>query len=219
MRPFVEIEAIAAARKGGIENLYPETPAGDVAATRDEDWLRTMARAIFQTGISWKVVENKWPGIEEAFDGFDVSRVAFYDEDRMDALLTDERVIRSGPKLVAIRHNAAFIQEVAAEAGSFGARVAAWPASDFAGLTQWLKTEGARLGGNTGPYVLRQMGRDGWILSTDVTARLIEEGVIAGPPTSAKALRAVQAAFDGWAGESGRSFTQISRVLAQSIDG
>ena len=217
MQSFAEIRQIAEARKGG--DVVPSETRTDVAATSDQDWLRTMARAIFQTGISWQVVENKWEGIEEAFDNFDVARVAFYDEDRMDELMADTRVIRSGPKLLAIRHNAAFIQEVSAEAGSFGAKIAAWPADDFAGLTLWLKNEGSRLGGNTGPYVLRQMGRDGWILSQDVTARLVEEGVISGPATSSKALRAVQSAFDTWSAESGLGFTQISRVLAQSIDG
>ena len=32
-----------------------------------------MTRAIFQSGFSWKVIEAKWPGFEEAFDGFDVA--------------------------------------------------------------------------------------------------------------------------------------------------
>jgi hypothetical protein len=45
----------------------------------------------------------------------------------------------------------------------------------------------------------------------------VAEGVVDGPVTSAKAMRAVQAAFDVWARESGQSLTAISRVLAQSI--
>ena len=35
------------------------------------DYLEVMSKAAFQTGISWKVVENKWPGIKEALRDFD----------------------------------------------------------------------------------------------------------------------------------------------------
>ena len=31
------------------------------------DYLEVMSKAIFQAGISWRVVESKWPGIREAF--------------------------------------------------------------------------------------------------------------------------------------------------------
>ncbi len=39
-------------------------------------YLDALARVMFQTGISWRVVDSKWPGIREAFNGFDVARVA-----------------------------------------------------------------------------------------------------------------------------------------------
>ncbi|MCS5657138.1 MAG: hypothetical protein NZ762_01615 [Dehalococcoidia bacterium] len=35
------------------------------------DYLEIMSKAVFQSGISWRVVESKWPGIKEAFKGFD----------------------------------------------------------------------------------------------------------------------------------------------------
>ena len=176
-----------------------------------------MARGIFQAGISWKVVEAKWPGIELAFGGFDPGFVAMIEGERLEALLGDARVIRSGAKIVAIRDNAVFIRSVAAEAGSFGRKVGDWPASDYAGLMDWLVKNGSRLGGSTGPYMLRSMGKESWILSDDVVKRLVEEGVVEGLPTSRKAMAAVQAAFNRWQAESGQSLTTISRVLAQSI--
>lgn len=221
MRSFDEILAIAAGRKGGAEAVLAGAvlplDAGALAAIADDRWLAAMARGIFQAGISWKVVEAKWPGIEEAFDGFDPGRVAMIEGDRLDALVQDRRVIRSGPKIVAIRDNAVFVQQVSRESGGFGRRIADWPAGDFAGLLAWLGREGSRLGGNTGSYMLRHMGKESYILTTDVVARLVAEGVIAGPPGSAKAMRAVQAAFDIWRAQSGQPFNVISRVLAQSI--
>lgn len=223
MRTFDEILDIAAERKGGRAAVLADATlpksADQLAAIPDSQWLAMMARGIFQAGISWKVVENKWPGIEEAFWGFDVGRVAMMSPDDFDSLITDTRVIRSGPKIEAIRDNAVFILDVAKEAGSFGAKVGNWPRADFIGLLGWLQKEGSRLGGGTGSYLLRFMGKESFILSKDVTARLIAEGIIDKPATSQKAKVAVQAAFNTWAEESGESFNVISRVLAQSIDG
>ncbi|CAN0123282.1 unnamed protein product, partial [Chrysoparadoxa australica] len=94
-----------------------------------------------------------------------------------------------------------------------------WPAEDFAGLLEWLKKNGSRLGGATGAYALRYLGKESYVLSPSVVARLEAEGVIDKEPTSKKAMAAVQAAFNAWKAESGESLTVISRVLAQSIDG
>ncbi len=221
MRTFAEILAIAADRKGSEEAVLAATPvpksAEAIAAIPDDRWLAAMARGIFQAGISWKVVETKWPGIEEAFLGFDPGRVSMMEGEAIDRLVSDARVIRSGPKIVAIRDNAVFVSEVAAEAGSFGRRIADWPTEDFAGLLEWLSRNGSRLGGTTGQYMLRHMGKDSFILSRDVVARLVAEGVIDGAPGSKKAMAAVQAAFNAWVKESGRNLATISRVLAQSI--
>ena len=95
--------------------------------------------------------------------------------------------------------------------------IADWPTEDYVGLLEMLKKRGSRLGAATGQYSLRFLGRDSFVLSADVTARLIAEGVIDKPATSKKALNAVQAAFNSWRAQSGRSLTEISRVLAMSL--
>jgi 3-methyladenine DNA glycosylase Tag len=218
MRTFAEIATIAAARKGSLDAILagaipPKTPA-ELAAIPDDRWLSQMAKGIFQAGISWKVVDTKWPGIEEAFHSFDPGRVSMIEGDAFDALLSDPRVIRSGAKIAAIRDNAATLR---ANPG-LGPRIADWPTTDLVGLFQHLTTQFSRLGGSTGPYMLRFMGKEGFLLSSDVIARLQAEGVISGPATSAKAQQAVQSAFNQWKAESGLTLNQISRVLAQSID-
>ncbi len=69
-------------------------------------YLDALARVMFQAGISWRVVDAKWPGIREAFHGFDVQRVAKFREADIDRLMGDTRVIRNRKKLEAIRENA-----------------------------------------------------------------------------------------------------------------
>ena len=222
MRSFAEILEIAASRHGGVEAVLADVPVPmspeALAAIPDDLWLAQMAKGIFQAGISWKVVDNKWEGIRAAFHDFRPARVALIAGDALVDLLDDTRVIRSGPKIIAIRDNAVWMCKVAAEHGSFAARIAHWPGEDYGGLLAWLAKEGARLGGNTGAYALRAMGRDGFTLSADVTARLIEEGVIDGPVTSSRALKAVQEAFNQWRAETGLPLTTLSRILAKSID-
>lgn len=222
MRSFDDIFAIAAARKGGAAaleaHLSRPVSTGALRATQDDRWLSAMARCLFEAGFNWTVIDTKWPGFEAAFDGFLVGRVAFYHDKDLDRLLADTRIVRNGAKVAAVIANARFVQEIAAGHGSFGAFVARWPTDDLACLLDVLDQRGARLGGLTGQRVLRRMGADSFALSGDVVARLIAEEVIAKPPTSRRDMASVQAAFNTWATQSGRSLTEISQTLAASID-
>ena len=62
------------------------------------------------------------------------------------------------------------------------------------------------------------MGVDSFVLSRDVVRALIREGVVEKEPTSQRDLARVQTAFDRWRVETGRPMTQISRILACSIE-
>ncbi len=220
MRTFDEIFAIAADRKGGpaaLEALLIKpTPPEDLAKIPEDRWLSQFTKCIFQAGFSWKVIEAKWDGFESAFKGFDIDKCAMMDDGWFDALLTDTAIVRNGAKIRSVPDNAVFIQELRGE-GGIGMVIADWPTEDYVGLLEMLKKRGSRLGAATGQYSLRFLGRDSFVLSADVTARLIAEGVIDKPATSKKALNAVQAAFNGWRAQSGRSLTEISRVLAMSL--
>ncbi len=220
MRSFDEIHAIAVSRKGSVEaveaNLARPKPPSEIAAIPEDRWLSQMTRSIFQAGFNWKVVDTMWPGFETAFKGFDPDLCAFMDDDWFETLIADRSIVRHGAKIRSVQSNAQFIRDLRTE-GGIARVVADWPDTDYFGLLDLLKTRGTRLGGMTGPYVLRFMGRDGFILARDVTARLIAEGIVEKPPSSKAARAAVQRAFDLWAAQSGRSLTEISRVLAQSI--
>ncbi len=188
----------------------------DLVKIPEDRWLSTITRCIFQAGFSWKVIEAKWHGFEDAFDGFDVGRCAFMDDEKFDALVRNTAIVRNPIKIATVRDNAAFLLELRDE-GGVGKVLGEWPSQDFIGLLELLKKRGSHLGGNSAQYAMRFMGRDSFMLSPDVTARLIAEGVIDKPATSKTALKAVQAAFNTWMEQSGRSLTEISRVLALSV--
>ena len=83
------------------------------------DYLEVMSKSVFQSGISWKVVESKWPGIREAFHGFEINRVADITPPDLDAMAQDTRVIRNRRKLGAIVDNARQIVELDRSHGTF----------------------------------------------------------------------------------------------------
>ena len=221
MGPFFDIYDRACARKGqaALEENLPEPKSLDaLRAIPDDRYLSMMATVIFRSGFSWKVVENKWPGFEEAFEGFDPHRVAMYADEELERLVSDKGIIRNGQKIKSVIDNAGFIVGLANEHGSAGSFFASWPADDFTGLWTYLKKNASRLGGNSGPLFLREMGWDTPMMSRDVVRVLIAEGVVDKAPTSQKALAAVQEAFNAWSAESGRPNAQISRIMAQSIE-
>ncbi|WP_170357254.1 DNA-3-methyladenine glycosylase I [Ruegeria arenilitoris] len=220
MHHFDEIYGLAADRHGGPhaleDKLSKPKSAKELGALSEDRWLSTITKCIFQAGFNWKVIEAKWDGFEAAFDGFDVGRCAFMDDEKFDALLQDTRIVRNGTKIATVRDNAAFLMELRTE-GGVGKVLGGWPSTDYVGLLDMLAKRGSRLGGASAQYAMRFTGRDSFILSRDVTARLIAEGVIDKPATSKKAMAAVQDAFNTWMRQSGRSLTEISRVLAMSL--
>ncbi|WP_164657988.1 DNA-3-methyladenine glycosylase I [Tropicibacter sp. Alg240-R139] len=220
MHHFDEIFGLAAARHGGDQALEaklskPKSPQ-ELANMPDDRWLSVITKCVFQAGFNWKVIEAKWDSFEEAFDGFDLGRCAFMDDEKFDALLTDTRIVRNGTKIATVRDNAAFLLELRQE-GGVGQTLGGWPSTDYIGLLGMLKSRASRLGGTTAQYAMRFAGRDSFILSQDVVARLVAEGIVDKTPTSKKALAATQEAFNTWMDQSGRSLTEISRVLAMSL--
>ena len=83
------------------------------------DYLEVMSKSVFQTGISWRVVNSKWPDIREAFRGFDAEAVAVLGDDDIEALAQDKRVIRNRKKLQAIVGNARRMIDLDEEHGTF----------------------------------------------------------------------------------------------------
>jgi 3-methyladenine DNA glycosylase Tag len=220
MRPFDEIFAIAADRKGGPAALEAQLSkpksAAELAHIPEDRWLAQFTKGVFQAGFNWQVIENKWEGFEAAFHGFDVDRCAFLHDEDMDRLMSNTAIVRNGPKIRTVIENAHFLQSLRAEGGA-GVVLGGWATTDYISLLDFMKKGGSRIGGNTGQYALRFLGKDSFILSRDVVARLIAEGVVDKQPTSKGAMKKVQEAFNIWMDQSGRSLTEISRVLAMSV--
>lgn len=222
MIPFSVIRERAEQRKGGaaaLAALLPRVAGNDaLAALPDDRVLAMMAKRVFSAGFVWSVIEAKWSGFEAAFLGFDPGALMFQPDDYWDGLERDTRIVRNGAKIRSVRDNAAFVRAIAAEHGSSGRFLAAWPADDEVGLLDLLAKRGSRLGGNSGQTLLRFLGFDAFVLSGDVVACLRDAGVaIAAEPKSKGDMARIQAAFNAWHAETGFAYTHLSRICALSI--
>ncbi len=84
---------------------YHDTEWGE--PLRDEDRLfELLCLEGAQAGLSWTTILNRREGYRAAYEGFDATRIAAYDDGRQAELLTDVRIIRNRAKVHAFRENA-----------------------------------------------------------------------------------------------------------------
>jgi DNA-3-methyladenine glycosylase I len=90
-----------------------------ITAKTPGDYLEVMTKAVFQAGISWRVIAAKWDGFREAFHGFDAEKVASLTPKEVDRLAKDTRIVRNRSKIEATVENAETILALEEEFGSF----------------------------------------------------------------------------------------------------
>ncbi len=217
---FQSIYRRACERKGGERALEAMLQAplskAEVEAIPDDRFLAAMTKQVFKSGFVWRVIEQKWPDFETVFFGFNTDKVLLMPDEMLEQKASDKRIVRNYKKVMTVRDNAMMIKDVTMEHGSFGKFVASFGKENITELWAFLKKRGARLGGSTGPYMLRALGIDTFLFSRDVEDYLRKHDIVDGGLTSKKSLTAANAAFAQWHKESGRSLQEISAIVAFS---
>jgi DNA-3-methyladenine glycosylase I len=72
-----------------------------------------------QAGLSWQTILQRREGYRRAFDNFDPKIISEYNQDRIEALLTDPRIIRNRLKVQSTVTNARAFLKIQAEFGTF----------------------------------------------------------------------------------------------------
>lgn len=72
----------------------------------------------FQSGLSWKTILHRREAFRSAFDQFDISKVAAYDDGDLERLLSNTEIIRNRKKIASTINNANRALELKAEFGS-----------------------------------------------------------------------------------------------------
>lgn len=101
----------------------------DYIAYHDDEWGQPVHddRVLFefivlesaQAGLSWYTILRKREGYRRAFDGFDPSIIAQYDEQKIAELLQNAGIIRNRLKILATIQNARSFLAIQKEYGSF----------------------------------------------------------------------------------------------------
>jgi len=219
---FQTLYDLAAINKGSpamLEQVLPSTATPkELSKITDDRYLSMMTRCIFRAGFVWRIIDYKWPGFENAFANFNPLAVAHFSDERLEQLAQDTTIVRHFTKIVAVRNNAVYVLDQQRRHGSFAAFIAAWPTEDIVGLWLELKKQGSRLGGNSGPMMLRSMGKDTFLITKDVCDALVHHGFIDKfSVNSQRDLRRVQDIFNSLCEQSGRSLSEVSRILACTV--
>jgi 3-methyladenine DNA glycosylase Tag len=122
-----------------------------IEPTELADYLGVLTKAVFQSGMSWRVVEAKWSGFRAAFSGFDPATVAAFTDDDVERLVADPRIIRNRRKIEATITNAEAMVALDGRPGGF----VGWLRSrgDFEATVAALRGE-FRFLGDMGAYYL-----------------------------------------------------------------
>ncbi|MBD5634705.1 MAG: DNA-3-methyladenine glycosylase I [Candidatus Eremiobacteraeota bacterium] len=91
------------------------------------DALAVVSRAIFQAGLSWKLIESKWDAYRRLFDDFDPMLVGAYGEGDVERIMADGGVVRTRKKIVATIGNARAALAIEREFGSVANYLRAFP--------------------------------------------------------------------------------------------
>jgi DNA-3-methyladenine glycosylase I len=101
-----------------VHGPYHEREYG-FPAEDDAVLFERLVLEINQAGLSWLTVLRKRDAFRAAFAGFDVDRVAAFDEADVARLLADAGIVRNRLKIDAVVRNAHRIRELRASHGSF----------------------------------------------------------------------------------------------------
>lgn len=222
MKNFTDIHDEAILRLGGDEAVNNRLPSPDSPASlrrkSDACYLAEMSRRIFRAGLKHSMVDARWPAFESVFHSFDTDRVRLMSDEQLEKLMHDKRIIRHWAKIKAVRNNAEAIYRLSQTHGSMGNYLADWPLEGIIDLWAELRREFTQLGGMSGPYFLRMVGKDTFLLTDYVCKALQKWAGIDCKPSTRKALLEAQQCMCQWREESDRPLCQVSMILALSVD-
>ena len=73
----------------------------------------------FQAGLSWECVLNKREDFRKAYDNFNLDKICNYNDDKIDELINNKKIIRNKLKIKASINNAKIFKSIREEYGSF----------------------------------------------------------------------------------------------------
>lgn len=117
-----------------------------------------MTRAVFQAGLQWAMIAQRWDGYRTAFENFEVARVAAFDEGDIERILASGLILRSAKKLRATIANAQALLETDRAFGGFASYLRSFP--DYASFEKDFRRRFAFMGEMNVWYFRFRVGED-----------------------------------------------------------
>jgi 3-methyladenine DNA glycosylase Tag len=127
----------------------------------DSEYFENLSRCVFQSGLNWATIAERWPAFREAFEGFEVAHVAGYGATDIARLMGDARIIRNRNKILATIHNAREFERIMNEYGS----IAIWlnsldKSNNYQGVVRRITSRFKHVGSTSVPLWLYSVGED-----------------------------------------------------------
>ncbi len=106
---------------GTVDDLYIRYHDDEwgVPVYNDQKQFEFLVLESAQAGLSWHTILNKRENYRAAYDGFNVQKVAEYNEKKIEELMQNAGIIRNRRKIEASVNNAKLFLEIQQEFGSF----------------------------------------------------------------------------------------------------
>jgi DNA-3-methyladenine glycosylase I len=111
-------EAVSNLDSTNVHRIYHDTAYG-FPINNDNELFKRLILEINQAGLSWTTILNKQENFDKAFNNFNISEVALFNDLDRERLLKDTGIIRNRLKIEATIHNAKVILKLQSEFGSF----------------------------------------------------------------------------------------------------
>ena len=139
----------------------PDWWYNDTKPSNDSEYFENLTRCIFQAGLNWQVVTKKWNNFRTAFHNFNITKVASFNQDDIEQLISNPDIIRNKRKIQSTIYNAQEFQRIANEEGSFQSWVDSLDKSNnYRGVVRQLTTRFKHVGQITAHTFLHSVGED-----------------------------------------------------------
>lgn len=85
----------------------------------DRELFELLVLESFQAGLSWLTILKRREDFRKAFDNFDVIKVSNYNQEKVEELVNNEKIIRCRGKITSTINNAKIFRQIQKEYGSF----------------------------------------------------------------------------------------------------
>ena len=85
----------------------------------DDVYFENITHVIFQAGLSWKMISEKWSNFRKAFENFSIDKVAEFGDSALVRLMANKGIVRNRRKIEATISNAKEFQKIKREWESF----------------------------------------------------------------------------------------------------